>query len=498
MARSDAEKRKGYTKGGYRYRQEKGGKRVLRIGKAKKPAPKPTLSERVRKDPALLQKYLADPALRSKLPDKYLNQQQLSARRDREFRTNLGDVTQGLTGDTMIRTAEELVDREYAPQERALKRTRDQIAAQQARDRDWVRAYTGQLEGLAAGTVSQQQASNQRAMDAARQRDAEIMQGIGQVEQGQAQRAEDRASTLGPGLDGGAAQMLAEQAAQQRMRAQAQAGTQQQALSTNAQAQEAFLRGITAAAGQRRADDQAAIAARAWKRQSEVDADEEDLRKGRSGQLTKTLLGLREGEVERYLTEQRLATEERQAILEAQQQAAQLKSREQLERAKMRLQIRLKQMGIDADTAELQASQAFQRRENELDRSQDERQSRRSDRTTRRGQDISAQDGGGGGGKGKGGHTQANIISARKDFANVLSSVADTRKQGLSIRSAADLGMVPNLTGPPVMKKIAFEIHYGRASRNPKRKQQAISRLKAYNKTLKRVYGISIPRRYLK
>ena len=97
-------------KNGYLYRTKQGGGPMLRIRKADKTTSQQSLADRVAKDPALLQKALANPGLRSKLPDKYLSPQQRQQRSDRLFEEDLGDPSTPLAGSSITRAAQQLTD----------------------------------------------------------------------------------------------------------------------------------------------------------------------------------------------------------------------------------------------------------------------------------------------------------------------------------------------------------------------------------------------------
>ena len=79
------------------------------VAASKKRAGTEDLATRVKRDPALLERALKDPGLRSKLPDKYLTQAQRDSRHDRQFRDDVGDINDPLSGDSLVNAADRLV-----------------------------------------------------------------------------------------------------------------------------------------------------------------------------------------------------------------------------------------------------------------------------------------------------------------------------------------------------------------------------------------------------
>ena len=152
-----ADKPKSYVKNGYRYRTEKGGTRVLRIGKA---TPKKKGVDAVVADPKRLRKWLANPGLRSKLPEKYLS-------RDQQEERKLGEpVTPGssMTLRDLRRDSKAATDLRYGG---SIRDSQQSIYSSQAAERATSSWYDDYLRRLAqyqtdvgnSGTQAQQQAS---------------------------------------------------------------------------------------------------------------------------------------------------------------------------------------------------------------------------------------------------------------------------------------------------------------------------------------------------
>lgn len=333
-----------------------------------KPKPKPSLAQRVRNDPALLERALKDPGLRSKLPDKYLSSTQLTSRKDQQFRRNLGDISQPLTGDTMTRVAEGMVDREYRPQLQEIDQQEQRVQGQRDAQQGWARDYYKNIAGLFGSTQAGQTASNQQAVQAAQ---AQRTQALGTIDtanqQAQARGSQD-AATRGAGLDGGAMEDLAAKAAQAKMRAGAQGDLGVAGADQAGRAQSAVLAGIGAATQQRGGETQGQISTVASNRLGDLGTERKRLRTDREGELTDTLMKMRGGEVERLLTEKGISSEEKQAEIDAELKMAEIQSKDELDRAKRRHEVRLAQLGFSHDDAKAEADRLFKARENELNR----------------------------------------------------------------------------------------------------------------------------------
>ena len=194
---------KPYEKNGYRYRQEKGGKRVFRIGKVEKKAAPAPLGQRVAKDPNLLQRALRDPGLRSKLPDKYLTPAQREARQTNEFNRQIGDVSTPLTGDAMVNASQRLVRMEYDPQYKNLDAEEKKVTASGKQQASWAAGYDRDAQAIMDANKTAQQNAN--AATEANMRQLAQQAGVGATAQlgaGQQAAAMDM-GVRGAGLGGG-------------------------------------------------------------------------------------------------------------------------------------------------------------------------------------------------------------------------------------------------------------------------------------------------------
>jgi hypothetical protein len=136
-----------------------------------------TLAQRIARDPALKAKYLANPGLRSKLPDSMLTPAQRAQRQTNAF--NNAPITEGssITNKQLGVEANNAVLTQYGGERQAL--TADQQRAQSlGRDTaDWYAAYRAELA---------QHAANTQAIGAAAvAQDAQVAQGVRGLDQQQ-------------------------------------------------------------------------------------------------------------------------------------------------------------------------------------------------------------------------------------------------------------------------------------------------------------------------
>jgi len=140
-------------------------------------AKKQTLAQRIAADPALKAKYLSNPGLRSKLPDKFLTPAQRKVRQTNAY--NAAPITEGsaVTNKQLALEAANATRVRYGPQEQALQ-AQQQRAQSLGRDQnDWYNAYKAELA---------QHAQNVQAIgnDAVTQ-DAQLAQGVRGLDQSQ-------------------------------------------------------------------------------------------------------------------------------------------------------------------------------------------------------------------------------------------------------------------------------------------------------------------------
>lgn len=140
-------------------------------------AKKQTLAQRIAADPALKAKYLANPGLRSKLPDSALTPAQRKVRQANAF--NAAPITEGstVTNKQLAQEAANATQLRYGQQEQALG-AQQQRAQSLGRDQnDWYAAYRAELA---------QHASNAQQIGAAAvAQDAQLAQGARGLDQSQ-------------------------------------------------------------------------------------------------------------------------------------------------------------------------------------------------------------------------------------------------------------------------------------------------------------------------
>ena len=456
------------VKGGYFYRKEKGGSKMLRIRKAgqkpDKPTPEP-LGARAKKDPKLLQRALRDPGLRSKLPDSMLTPAQREARQTNAFTRQLGDVSTPLTGPSMVSAAQRLTDLEYKPQYQNLDAEEKKATASGKQQAAWAQGYDRDAQAIMDANKNAQAAANATTQASLRQLAQQA--GVGATAQyaGGQQAAAMDAGVRGQGLGGGTAAV--DSASQSILAANAgNAQTQQAAAGAQGEAQAALLRSLSTAGAMRGQETQGAIRNSMNAKLADIAGQRRTLKQSEGAAFTKGLLGLRQSEGDRLITQQTLASKDQQAILEAKTAAASLKSKEQLAAANRALQVRLRQMGIDAETARQMSDQAFRGQQNALDRQQSDTNNRRTN--------------GGKGGKPKFTTAQLNAAADKRDSALQLAGVL----KGKGKKRGDVLTALTQKYGPLYARVAVGSIYDG----------GAVGHL---NTELFNRYGIRIPKRYL-
>ena len=335
------------------------------------------LGQRAKKDPKLLQRALKDPGLRSKLPDSMLTPAQREARQTNAFTRQLGDVSTPLTGPSMVSAAQRLTDLEYKPQYQNLDAEEKKATASGKQQAAWAQGYDRDAQAIMDANKNAQAAANATTQASLRQLAQQA--GVGATAQyaGGQQAAAMDAGVRGQGLGGGT--NAVDSAAQSILAANAgNAQTQQAAAGQQGEAQAALLRSLSTAGAMRGQETQGAIRNSTNAKLADIAGQRRTLKQSEGAAFTKGLLGLRQSEGDRYITMQTLASKEQQAILDAKTAAAGLRSKEQLARANRALQLQLKRMGIDAESARQQADQAFRSQQNALDRQQSDTNNRRS------------------------------------------------------------------------------------------------------------------------
>jgi hypothetical protein len=327
-----------------------------------------SLSTRARRDPALLKRALADPGLRSRLADNLLSPEMLKLRRENQFRQNIGDVSKPLTGDSLIRTAETLVDREGKKRTADIDRSAKKVTAGRDQQASFSKANYDRSNGLMQSIIGGQQKANADTVARQQQLGEQAQAGAGEAQIAMAKRAREDAEIRG--------QQAQEQALQpanasvDATKARIAENTQSAASEANANGTgvDAFLRSLGVAGAMRGQSAQEDIGRRGAGQLADLEAERKQIREDKDGAFTDTLMKLRGGEVERYLTERGLATDAEKARLDAEAEMAKITSQNQLEAAKRRHEVRLEQMGLTAKEALAEADRTFDATQKQLDR----------------------------------------------------------------------------------------------------------------------------------
>ena len=458
-------------KNGYLYRTKKGGGPMLRIRKAgSKPAPKPSLADRVAKDPALLRKALANPGLRSKLPDKYLSPQQRQQRQDRLFQEDLGDPSTPLSGGSIVRAANQLTDVALRPQYEGLDRDERKVTASRDAQQKWAAENYGNLAGLFRTGQEAQDAAGRAGVDKATQAQRDQMAVIDEVRRQSAERQQQVADTRGAGLDGGSNQQLANAAAEAQMRAASEGSARTADAQARGDVQSAFLRNLGAATAARGGETQGAIGASAAGDLADLRSQRRQLDQSRGDKVVENLSKLRGDSVEQYLTQQGLANDQQKAKLDAQVQLERIQSNDDLQRWKMDRVAQLKREGFKSSEAIAQANIESREKVAELDR------------TSREG--SASYTGKGSGSKDKPRFTTAALRSNKKDRDAAFSKAALYKRNspGITRQKMLD-GLIANNVPEDLARaavNYSFDGHVNKAN----------------VRAVKRAYGLDIPSKY--
>ena len=433
-----------------------------------------SLSSRARRDPALLKRALANPGLRSRLADNLLTPDLLKLRRENQFRQNVGDVSKPLTGDSLIRTADTLVDREAKKRTADIDRSARKVTAAGRQQSSFSRQNYNRGNSVIQSIVAGQQGANAATVGRQQQLGAQAQASAGEAQIAASKRAREDAEIRG------------QQQQEQNLAGtnEAVAGTQARiAENTQSAANEAnatgsgvdaFLRSLGVAGAMRGQSAQEDIERGARGSLADLEAERKQVREDRDGAFTDTLMKLRGGEVERYLTERGLATEQEKARLDAESEIAKITSQNQLEAAKRRHEIRLEQMGLTSAEARDQAKMTFEATQKQLDRENAASMNREDNATSR----ANAQQKG----DAKKGFTATQLRTAANERGRA-------RNQAISLKQQVP-GLTPNKLKIALREDIKdetlVEIAVLRAFRKP---------IPAYlRRRLKKQRGIDLPR----
>jgi hypothetical protein len=298
---------------------------------AKKPlAP---LAQRVKTDPALLARVLANPGLRGQLPDKYLSPTQLQARKQNQYVRDIGDIGTPLSGTSLVNAATQAVKSEFDPLLANIGRNEQVVNKSAGIQGDWAKRYYGDLSGLLGGIVGAQDTANAAAMKDVANRGQATQGAISAADQAAQQRLAQDAAVRGSDVQGSAPADLAARTAQQQGLAAMEAARNAASTSSFGGAQAAFLRGLQGATAQQGGEYQQTIANNQMGRLNELGQQRADLNTKQQGAFTDTLLKLRQNETQNAITSAGLLSDQQRAQLGAASDAASLAERQRHNRA---------------------------------------------------------------------------------------------------------------------------------------------------------------------
>jgi hypothetical protein len=261
-----------------------------------------TLAQRVKRDPALLARALADPGLRSALPDRYLPPAQRASRRRNSFLRGISNPAGTLAGPDLVNAAHQISDSEFAPLLADIGNQEKTIDTRAATTGDFAKRYYGDLNNLFGSSIGAQDRANSAAVQGAIDRGVATTGAIGAADQAAQARIAQDAAIRGADVQGDSVANQATRTAAARQQATQESGRAQQAASDFGGAQAAFLRGLQGAAGQQGGELQGQIAARQSQDQATLGSERAKLRASQVGQFTDTLLKLRQQEADNLFT----------------------------------------------------------------------------------------------------------------------------------------------------------------------------------------------------
>jgi hypothetical protein len=261
-----------------------------------------TLAQRVKRDPALLARALADPGLRAGLPDKYLSPAQRATRKRNAFLRGISNPGTTLAGSDLVNAAHQISDSEFTPLLADIGQQEKTIDARAAATGNFAKRYYGDLNNLFGATTGAQDRANTASVQGAVDRGAATTGAISAADQAAQARIAQDAAVRGADVQGDSvANQVARTAAAQAQAAQ-ESGRAQQAAGDFGGAQAAFLRGLQGAAAQQGGELQGQIAARQSQDQATLGGERSKLRASQVGQFTDTLLKLRQQEADNAYT----------------------------------------------------------------------------------------------------------------------------------------------------------------------------------------------------
>jgi hypothetical protein len=272
------------------------------MAKAKK-KPLASLAIRVKTDPALLARAQKDPGLRSKLPDKFLDPTQLAARKRRQYLANLGDISTPLTGQSMVDTAQQITNSDYAPLLAGVGQQETIVNKSAGLQGDWAKRYYGDLDSLIGGIGTAQAGANSASVQAAKDAGTATQAAITGADQDAQKRMAADAAVRGGGLQGDAVANQAARTATASQGATADAGRATTAAQQSGDTQAAFLRGLQGTTAQQGGEYQQQITGAQGAALAQLAQRRKELASKQAGSFTDTLLKLRSGEQQNEITQ---------------------------------------------------------------------------------------------------------------------------------------------------------------------------------------------------
>lgn len=259
---------------------------------------KPSLQQRLKTTPGLLDRYRADPGLRSKLPDRMLTPDQRGVRKRQTTQRLIGQPLASLQGTTLQDLAREVTRGEYDPLYRDNDKQRGVANRETGALADRAQAYYDALNKANDARTAQQKAATGEQDTA--------LQGIGTTAQAAIdkargegeQRIQQDAQLRGGGLQADAVQNLAARMAEASARSAEGTRIDRGAGQKHGFNAETFARSSATAGAMRGGETQGDIARRGQGILSQITDARTDLGTRERGDYTKTLLGLRDRQAE--------------------------------------------------------------------------------------------------------------------------------------------------------------------------------------------------------
>jgi hypothetical protein len=271
------------------------------MAKPKKPALAP-LASRVKTDPSLLARALANPGLRAKLPDNLLTPAQRQARQRNQYLSDVGDIGTPLAGQSLVNTAQQIANSDYAPLLSNVGQQEQIVNTSAGTQGNWAKRYYGDLDSLLNAIGGQQATANATAMQAAKDRGTATQGAITGADTAAQGRLTADAAVRGADVQGSAVADLAARTAAARDLATTEAQGAQTVTQSGGDAQSAFLRGLRGATAQQGGEYQQQITGQKAQLLAGLAQQRQQLQAQQGGKFADTLVKLRQGEQQNAIT----------------------------------------------------------------------------------------------------------------------------------------------------------------------------------------------------